>query len=659
VLSADGEIVCYVGWGQNPTNSTIPTSVFVWNAETGSNTLINVNLARNGPGNGIADTPRLSADGSMVAFLSVATDLVTNTTSGEFQLYLRDLTRDETRLASVNGQGNASSKGDMLQPSLSADGCRVVFATSDGGLVAGDLNEATDVFMQDPVIGTTELVSVRDPASAPKTGNGASSLNRSALSADGRFVVFTSSANNLVNNDTNDWQDVFARDLSAGTTLLVSANRAGSGSGSGVSYSPAITQDGRFVVFVSNASDLVDNDTNRFEDVFVRDLQTGTTTLVSMNGSGTSSGNGPSAFPAISADGSLVAFLSQATDLATVPLGFRVSLYVRDLRTRITYWAASGGISAPSFSADGRLLTYGISGPFSGLFVWDTQLRTNIATNSVVLASNPIISADGRRVMYELLGKIQIYDIATHSDTPVSLVSSSVDFDAVINGDGNRVAFVSDAPLLPTDTNRLPDVYVFDLPTGVTTLVSINASGTASGNAGSDSPFISNEGRFVAFRSEASDLVSEDTHGAANVFVRDLQTGTTTLLSRNSGSGGNARSSAPVMSGDNSIVAFESLASDLVPSDLNNTVDLFYTRLGLETGGFRLNASFSASDGKVTLQWSTQPSKTYRVQFKHDLNEVVWSELGVAPLEANGIASVIDTSPIRENQRFYRVAELP
>ena len=113
------------------------------------------------------------------------------------------------------------------------------------------------------------------------------------------------------------------------------------------------------------------------------------------------------------------------------------------------------------------------------------------------------------------------------------------------------------------------------------------------------------------------------------------------------------------MSGDNSSVAFASLSSDLVPSDLNNTVDLFYARLNFGTNGFRLNASFSASNGTVTLRWSTQTSKTYRVQFKHDLNEAVWSELAEAPVEANGIASVIDTSPVRENQRFYRVVELP
>jgi hypothetical protein len=179
--------------------------------------------------------------------------------------------------------------------------------------------------------------------------------------------------------------------------------------------------------------------------------------------------------------------------------------------------------------------------------------------------------------------------------------------------------------------------------------VSLNASGTASGNAGSDSPFISNDGRFVAFRSEASDLVSEDTHGVANVFVRDLQTGTTSLLSRNSVSGGNAWSSAPVMSGDNSIVAFESLSSDLVPSDFNNAVDLFYVLLNLEPGGFRLNASFSASDGNITLRWSLRPGKTYRLQFKHNLNEAVWSELAQAPVEANGLR-VSSTLPIRENQ---------
>jgi Tol biopolymer transport system component len=254
---------------------------------------------------------------------------------------------------------------------------------------------------------------------------------------------------------------------------------------------------------------------------------------------------------------------------------------------------------------------------------------------------------------------MSVYDIAADSNTPVPLAVNGVAFDPVISADGNRVAFVSDASLLPADTNPVKDVYVFDLPTGATTLVSINASGTASGNGGSDAPFISNDGRFVAFRSEASDLVSEDTHGVANVFVRDLQTGTTTLLSRNSASGGNAWSSAPVMSGDTSLVAFASLSSDFVPGDLNNTVDLFYVRLNPETGGFRLNASFSASDGNVTLRWSTQPGKTYRIQFKHDLNEAVWSELAIAPVEANGIASVIDTAPIRENQRFYRVVEVP
>ena len=171
------------------------------------------------------------------------------------------------------------------------------------------------------------------------------------ISANGRFVTFVSFASDLVTNDTNDTNgmlDVFVRDLKTGSTGLVSVNSAGTGSGNGASDLPAISADGRFVAFRSGASDLVANDTNRTFDVFVRDLKTGTTTLVSVNSAGTGSGNGSSgsaiargeeiaAPPVISADGRFVAFVSFARDLVDNDTnGNQSDVFVRDLKTGTT-----------------------------------------------------------------------------------------------------------------------------------------------------------------------------------------------------------------------------------------------------------------------------------------------------------------------------------
>src|SRR5207249_11264627 len=149
----------------------------------------------------------------------------------------------------------------------------------------------------------------------PVAAGGNSDSSDSVISSDGRFVLFLSSANNLVTNDDNGkFVDVFLRDRTNGVTTLVSVNQTGVGGGNGNSVSPAASTNGRYVVFESEASNLVANDTNGVSDVFVRDLQTGTTTLVSENGSG-AGGNGGSTSPVISADGRYVAFVSEAWDL--------------------------------------------------------------------------------------------------------------------------------------------------------------------------------------------------------------------------------------------------------------------------------------------------------------------------------------------------------
>src|SRR5204863_9687262 len=162
---------------------------------------------------------------------------------------------------------------------------------------------------------SVQAVSLADP-SLPVVTGGTSDSSASVISSDGRFVLFLSSANNLVTNDDNGkFVDVFLRDRTNGVTTLVSVNQTGVGGGNGNSVSPAISTNGRYVVFESEASNLVANDTNGVSDVFLRDLQSGTTTLLSVNHSGGAAGNGASTSPVISADGRYVAFVSAASDL--------------------------------------------------------------------------------------------------------------------------------------------------------------------------------------------------------------------------------------------------------------------------------------------------------------------------------------------------------
>src|SRR5207249_2543647 len=206
---------------------------------------------------------------------------------------------------------------------LSADGRFVAFHSTATNLVAGDTNGKTDVFVHDRQTGITERVSV---ASDGTQGNNASSYP--ALSADGRLVAFQSDATNLVAGDTNGATDVFVHDRQTGTTERVSVSSGGT-EGNGFSAAPALSADGRFVAFHNTATNLVAGDTNGKTDVFVHDRQTGTTERVSVASDGTQ-GNGPSSGAALSADGGLVAFHGTATNLVAGDTSGTYDVFVHD-----------------------------------------------------------------------------------------------------------------------------------------------------------------------------------------------------------------------------------------------------------------------------------------------------------------------------------------
>lgn len=284
---------------------------------------------------------------------------------------------------------------------------------SDGVLSAG---ESIDVpftlclkttqpfqFLVDVLGIVTQLVSIN--RAGTNSGNQASSGG--SFSADGRFLAFGSDASDLAPNDTNGMADVFFRDLQTGTTTLVSVNRGGSASGNGASFSPVLSADGRFMAFGSHASDLVAHDTNGKFDVFVRDLQTGVTILASINQSGSDSGNAESFSPVISPNGRYVAFGSYATDLATDIPG--EDLFVHDLLTRTTKWVS--------------INRFGMT---------QTARRFSGASG---------FSADGRYLAF----------LSTAND------------------------------LVSNDTYPFSDVYVWDSQNSLNSLVSVNLSGSGSG----------------------------------------------------------------------------------------------------------------------------------------------------------------------------------
>ena len=410
------------------------------------------------------------------------------------------------------------------------------------------------------IAGDTTRVSVD---SSGVQGNSYSSyLNLPSISASGRWVAFESGASNLVSGDTNGYWDIFVRDTQANTTTRISVDSSGV-QGNEPSLSPSISADGRYVAFVSVASNLVSGDTNGMIDVFVRDTQTNSTTRVSLDSNGVE-GNADSYdnshnVLSISADGRYIAFVSDASNLVSGDTNVKYDVFLRDTQTNTTTRVSvdSSGMEGnsfsalPSISADGRYVAFvsGASNLVSGdtngkndVFVRDTQTNT---TTRVTFASD---GAQGN----------------SHSIYPS------------ISADGRYIAFMSDASnLVSGDTNGKSDVFLLDTQTNSTTRVSVDSSGVQ-GNSPSAFPSISADGRYVAFVSNASNLVNGDTNVKTDVFVRDTQTNSTTRVSLNSsGVQGNSDSEYPTISADGHYVAFMSEASNLVSGDTNGSSDVF------------------------------------------------------------------------------------
>ena len=383
------------------------------------------------------------------------------------------------------------------------------------------------------------------------------SFNPSA-SSDGRYVAFDSDATNLVAGDTNGRLDVFVHDRQTGATARVSVDSNGV-RGDNDSFVPSISSDGRYVAFGSRATSLVSGDTNAMRDIFVHDRQAGSTTRVSVDSSGAQGDNG-SFLASISSDGRYVAFQSDATNLVAGDTNTQTDIFVRDRQTGATTRVSvdsngtQGNVSsiAPSISADG----------------WYVAFES---------AANNLVTGDTNS-----LSDIFVHDRQTGSTTRVSVDSSGAQGITgseapSISADGRYVAFYSTATnLVSGDTNITWDVFVHDRQTGTTTRVSVDSTGAESDGWSGD-PSISADGRYVAFGSEATNLVAGDTNALADIFIHDRQTGATTRVNVDSSGVQSAIDSSrfPSISADGSYVSFESDAANLVIGDMNFDADIF------------------------------------------------------------------------------------
>lgn len=407
------------------------------------------------------------------------------------------------------------------------------------------------------ILGSLAFGQSTSPVSrAPGGGVANNRSGSAAISADGRWVAFQSLASNLVSGDTNGKFDIFLHDRQTGQTSRISLTSAGAQVNDD-SYSPSVSGDGHYVAFASRSSNLV-SDGNHAIDIFVRDVQAGQTTRVSVNSAG-AEGNGDSFSPSVSADGRYVAFQSNASNLVSGDTNGTADIFVKDRQTGQTsrVSVATGGAQAsgaswtPSISGDGRFVAFCSNGP--NLVNGDTNDCWDIF----------------------------VHDRQTGATSRVSNATGGVQADAdsgspAISSDGRFVAFASWAGNLRSAIS-LPsqEIYTHDRLTGQTSLVTASPDGTE-GNGNSSAPAISSDGRYVAFQSWADNLVSGDNNGYWDVFVRDRQTGRTFCASQVSGGvQGDRDSDQPALSGDGQTVAFVSWATNLVSGDTNAVTDVF------------------------------------------------------------------------------------
>jgi len=392
--------------------------------------------------------------------------------------------------------GGAEADRASTVSSISANGRFVAIWSGATNLTSVPLNGDDHIFVRDRRNRKTRLVSVTSKGII--ADDGASDL---AISGNGRWVAFASGATNLVFNDSNAVDDIFVRDRERKKTRRVSVRSNGAQATGASSQDPAISLDGRYVAFWSGATDLIGTDANGKFDVFVHDRKTKKTKRVSVRSNG-AEGNDHSSQPSISANGRFVAFRSRASNFVKGDNNGKDDIFVHDRKTKKTKRVS---VRSNGAEANGSSDVPSISG--NGRYVAFESGASNL------------VKGDGNAAL-----DIFVHDRRTKKTKRVSVKSNGVQgaLDSVtpsISGGGRYLAFTAESKLTGKDTNGDDDVYVHDRKTRKTRLVSVrNGGGVA--EPPSFFPSISADGRFVTFASDGSNLIGSDTNNVADIFIR-------------------------------------------------------------------------------------------------------------------------------------------
>jgi hypothetical protein len=667
VMSADpnARLIAFVSKATDllPTTASNHYQIYAYDRLGG--TIVAVSVNTNGSASdGDFETANLAVPregGWYVAFDSPASDLVPNDFNGASDIFLRDLAINQTRLVS---RAHSSLPARTTAPmstatpnSISADGQVIAFTALDNPFIPDDTNIWQDVFLRNLASGDLKRLS------GPQLGPGPfwppQAAVEAVVSATGNYVAYA-----IQRGTGGTDKSVFWYDVSSQSNRLVTATVAGNmAQGDGISLS----SDGTLVVFQSTASardlstNVLSDPNGNQSDVFARDMTTDELKIVSVNYTGQFTGNGASSNAVLSPNARWVAFESTATDLlpSNVTSGIR-SAFARDLLSNTTEVVSvsiqgisqMGSRGRPAFSGDSRYVAF--VGDNYPILRRDLQLKTSAMVTTG--GENPSLNWDGRFVAYQTLP-----------------------FQAV------------------------PQIYVTDMQSGLSKLVSANSSGTPA-NGSSTTAQITPDGRFIVFQSLASDLVQNDNNNASDIFVADRILGTVVLLSINASgtASGNGASSKATLSADGHKIVFQSLANDLITGDYNDRRDVFVATLSMpDSDGDGMDDDYeityfgdlshdgsadSDGDGQtdyeeflagtnprndasilraitvtptfgpatyVTVIWSAVPGRSYAVQYKDSLN-APWSALpGTVRATASTAARIHVVGSI--SPRFYRI----
>ncbi len=632
-------------------------------------------------GNGDSFSPIVSPDGRYVLFASTANNLSEGDSSNGIpelnppvaNVYLRDRLAQTTTLVSVNLWGNGGN-GNSFPTALSTNGQFALFESVASDLVTNATNGLNEVFLRDVVNGITSLVSVGTNGTCPDDVS-----RSSTMSPDGRYIAFVSAATNLVPNDTNGIPDVFVRDMQAGATTLASVGAVPNGTGCS-SEGPEITPDGRYVVFSSSATNLLPGMTlpaptlgwTPDSEIYVRDLQAGATTWASTNALIMSRLQSGFCYnQAISDNGQYVAFEISSNS----PGDPRGTVYYYNLQNGVTETIVTNAVMPSgtvqtmrslNMTPDGQSIVfvgYGTNSAtglsfWTAVYLWNAQNGTNVLVSANptngINAYSPDIDPTGRYVVFVSTDAGTNYTATTNTAAVVALCDTQAGTTTAVSVNTNGAAMWVNATAVPAlscnagtvafespwanldGRNYYNDVFALDLTNTVSQLISVHApnlsSVTPNGPSSLWAGSVSTNGRFMALSSWANNVTPNGTNGDIEVFVRDLVTGTNILVSvASNGAAGNNLSTEPSVSGDGRYVAFTSNATNLMAADSNFYSDVFVRdmREGLTTlvsvdtnGGFGNGSSYLpqiSSDGRYVLFCSAATTLTPNVSGGNNL----------------------------------------